>query len=68
MRKVLAMNGAHDDSMQEGGAGVHRTAFPGQKAYHCRDRVDLGVEDTTQDDTCKQARKMNSTNKQMMLL
>ena len=32
----------------------------GQKAYHCRDRMDLGVEDSTQDDACEEARKMNS--------
>ena len=35
--------------------------FPGQKAYHCRDRRDLEVEDSTQDDACEEARKMIST-------
>ena len=34
--------------------------FRGQKAYHCRDRRDLEVEDSTQDAACKEARKMNS--------
>ena len=35
--------------------------FRGQKAYHCRDRLDLEVEDSTQDDACEEARKMIST-------
>ena len=34
--------------------------FRGQKAYHCRDRMDLWVEDSTQDDACEEARKTNS--------
>ena len=29
----------------------------GQKAYHCRDRMDLGVEDSTQDDACEEAKQ-----------